>query len=64
MSLSAPVLLGFVLAYFGLLLGVAWWTARRSDNASFFVGNKSSHWLLVAFGMIGTSLSCKSLPAS
>ncbi|MCE4536960.1 sodium:solute symporter [Pelomonas sp. P7] len=56
-ALSAPLLLGVVLGYFALLLGVAWWTGRRSDNASFFVGNKSSHWLLVAFGMIGTSLS-------
>lgn len=56
-ALSAPLLLGIVVAYFALLLGVAWWTGRSSDNASFFVGNKSSHWLLVAFGMIGTSLS-------
>jgi len=56
-ALSAPMLLGVVLAYFALLLGVAWWTSRRSDNASFFVGNKSSHWLLVDFGMIGASLS-------
>jgi Na+/proline symporter len=56
-AISAPLLLGFVAAYFLLLLGVSWWTARRSDNQSFFVGNKSSHWLLVAFGMIGTSLS-------
>lgn len=56
-ALSPGLLLGFVAAYFGLLLAVAWWTSRRSDNASFFVGNRSSHWLLVAFGMIGTSLS-------
>ncbi|MCH7342635.1 sodium:solute symporter [Pelomonas sp. CA6] len=56
-ALSAPLLLGFILAYFLLLLGVAWWTSRRADNESFFVGNRSSHWGLVAFGMIGTSLS-------
>lgn len=56
-TVTASLLLGFVLAYFLLLLGVSWWTARHSDNQSFFVGNKSSHWLLVAFGMIGTSLS-------
>ena len=55
--MSAPLLLAFVAGYFGLLLGVAWWTSRRADNDSFFAGNKSSHWLLVAFGMIGTSLS-------
>ena len=56
-AISGPLLLGFVVAYFGLLLGVALWTARRADNDSFFTGNKNSHWLLVAFGMIGTSLS-------
>lgn len=56
-AISATLLLSFVAGYFLLLLAVSWWAARRSDNQSFFVGNKSSHWLLVAFGMIGTSLS-------
>ena len=55
--MSAPILLGFVLGYFALLLGVAWWTGRRADNATFFIGSRNSPWLLVAFGMIGTSLS-------
>jgi len=50
-------LLFFVFAYFGLLLGVAWLTSRRSDNESFFIGNKRSNWMLVSFGMVGTSLS-------
>lgn len=56
-AITAPLLLSFIIGYFLLLLGVALWTARKADNNSFFVGNKSSHWLLVAFGMIGTSLS-------
>ena len=56
-ALSAPLLLSFIVGYFALLMGVAWWTSRRATNESFFSGNKSSHWLLVAFGMIGTSLS-------
>jgi Na+/proline symporter len=46
-----------VLAYFGLLLAVAWATSRNADNDSFFIGNKSSNWMLVAFGMVGTTLS-------
>ncbi|WP_426338807.1 sodium:solute symporter [Pseudoduganella sp. S-14] len=46
-----------VLAYFGLLLGVAWATSRNANNDSFFIGNKSSNWMLVAFGMVGTTLS-------
>jgi Na+/proline symporter len=51
------ILLFIVLAYFLLLLGVAFYTSRGSNNESFFVGNRSSKWWLVAFGMIGTSLS-------
>jgi Na+/proline symporter len=51
------ILLFIILAYFILLLGVAFYTARGSNNESFFVGNRSSKWWLVAFGMIGTSLS-------
>jgi len=51
------LLLGVVFAYFAILLFVAWLTGRKSDNESFFIGNKNSNWMLVAFGMIGTSLS-------
>ncbi|RCU43986.1 sodium:solute symporter [Chryseobacterium lacus] len=54
---SATVLLFFVFAYFIGLLVIAYITSRNSDNQSFFIGNKKSKWWLVAFGMIGTSLS-------
>src|SRR6476660_2876456 len=54
----SPVLLfSFVFGYFLLLLAVAWYTSKNSNNESFFIGNRSSNWMLVAFGMIGTSLS-------
>jgi Na+/proline symporter len=55
--MTATVLLIFVLGYFALLLGVAWWTSRRASNDSFFIGSRASPWMLVAFGMVGTSLS-------
>jgi Na+/proline symporter len=55
--MSPYVLLSFVVGYFLLLLAVAWYTSKNSDNESFFNGNKNSNWMLVAFGMIGTSLS-------
>ena len=55
--MSPVVLFSFVIGYFALLLGVAWYTSRNSDNESFFIGNRNSNWMLVAFGMIGTSLS-------
>lgn len=55
--MSAGLLFTFVIGYFLLLLAVAWYTSRNSDNESFFIGNRNSNWMLVAFGMIGTSLS-------
>lgn len=55
--MSAGLLLTFVIAYFVLLLIVAYITSRNSNNDSFFIGNRNSNWMLVAFGMIGTSLS-------
>jgi len=55
--MSSLLLFSFVIGYFLLLLGVAWRTSRHSNNDSFFIGNRSSNWMLVAFGMIGTALS-------
>jgi Na+/proline symporter len=55
--MSAGTLFLFVLGYFVLLLIVAYYTSRNSNNESFFIGNRNSNWMLVAFGMIGTSLS-------
>lgn len=55
--MSPAFLFVVIFAYFGLLLAVAWATSRNANNDSFFIGNKSSHWALVAFGMVGTTLS-------
>src|SRR6195952_1650001 len=55
--MSPLLLFSFVVAYFVLLLIVAYYTSRGSNNESFFIGNRNSNWMLVAFGMIGTSLS-------
>jgi SSS family transporter len=54
---SSTVLFSVVIAYFLVLLGVAWYKGRNSNNESFFIGNRNSNWMLVAFGMVGTSLS-------
>ncbi len=45
------------LGYTILVFGVTWLTTRKADNASFFNGNKRSPWAVVAYGMIGASLS-------
>jgi Na+/proline symporter len=55
--MSSAILLSIVLAYFALLLGIAFYTSRHSNNESFFIGNRNSKWWVVAFGMVGTSLS-------
>ena len=55
--MSPIILFSFVIGYFVLLLTVAYFTSRGSNNESFFIGNRNSNWMLVAFGMIGTSLS-------
>lgn len=55
--MSPWLLFSFVIGYFVILLVVAYITSRNSNNDTFFIGNKNSNWMLVAFGMIGTSLS-------
>ena len=46
-----------LLAYFAILMFIGWRTSGKSDNDTFFRGNRNSPWYLVAFGMIGASLS-------
>jgi len=55
--MSSTLILTCVIAYSVVLFGVTWYTSRGADNESFFVGNRSSKWYLVAYGMIGASLS-------
>lgn len=55
--MNSKILLLCVIVYFVGLLVISYYTSRNSDNQSFFNGNKKSKWWLVAFGMIGTSLS-------
>ena len=45
------------LAYTILLFAVTWITTRKANNESFYIGNKASPWFVVAYGMIGASLS-------
>lgn len=56
--MSPTVLLSFIIGYFLMLIIVSYLTSKKkSDNATFFIANRSSKWYLVAFGMIGTALS-------
>lgn len=51
------LILGIIGLYFALLIVIARLTSGKGENSSFFTGDKSSKWYLVAFGMIGASLS-------
>ncbi|NNF01203.1 MAG: sodium:solute symporter [Bacteroidia bacterium] len=55
--MSPTLILGFVLGYFILLLIIAHFTSKGAGNKDFFVASHQSPWYLVAFGMIGASLS-------
>ena len=55
--MSSNLILICVISYSILLFAVTWFTSRGANNESFFVGNRSSKWYLVAYGMIGASLS-------
>ncbi|MFI5139431.1 MAG: sodium:solute symporter [Sphingobacteriales bacterium] len=59
--MSALLILYIILAYFGLLMLIARLTSRHNKDTSFFDGDKSSPWFLVAFGMIGSGISAVSL---
>jgi solute:Na+ symporter, SSS family len=51
------LILGIFLLYTLMLFAITWITARKANNESFFIGNKLSPWFVVAYGMIGASLS-------
>lgn len=55
--MSPTIILTCVIAYSFLLFVVTWYTSRGANNESYYVGNRSSKWYLVAYGMIGASLS-------
>ena len=46
-----------IAAYFAILFTVSYIAGRKADNAGFFVGNRKSSWYVVAFAMIGSSIS-------
>ncbi len=51
------IIIGAILAYFGALYLISHYTGRNSDDSTWFRGNRSSPWYVVAFGMLGTTLS-------
>ncbi len=54
---NAWIVLATIAAYFALLFLISWLTGRKADNAGFFTGNRKSPWYMVAFAMIGATIS-------
>jgi Na+/proline symporter len=55
--MSPSLIIGIFLVYTVLIFVVTFITSRKADNQTFFIGNKVSPWYVVAYGMIGASLS-------
>lgn len=55
--MSPAVIFGSFIAYTVVIFVIAWFTSRKADNQSYFIGNRKSPWFVVAYGMIGASLS-------
>ena len=55
--MSSSLILIILVSYFLVLVGISYLTGRKSDNETFFTGNRNNSWYVVAFGMIGASLS-------
>ncbi len=56
-QLTPSIILGIIAAYFLLLMLVSYLTGKDSDNTDFFIAGRQSPWYLVAFGMVGATLS-------
>jgi len=55
--ISPYIVIALLAGYFAILYIISRYTAGSGDNEAFFSANRNSKWYLVAFGMIGTSLS-------
>jgi SSS family transporter len=51
------IAIAILIGYFGLLVLISLFTSRKADSQTFFTANRKSPWYLVAFGMIGATIS-------
>jgi solute:Na+ symporter, SSS family len=55
--MSTTLVLIVILGFFSALFLISWFSSRNSNSETFFTGNRQSSWYLVAFGMIGATIS-------
>lgn len=56
-NLNPTIFLFLLLAYFALLLLISYFTGKKSKTQSFYTGDRQSPWYVVAFGMVGATIS-------
>ena len=54
---SPEIILSLILGYFLVLIIISKYTSQEASNSTFFNANKKAPWFLVAYGMVGASLS-------
>ena len=57
LKMSPTYIISCIALYFLFLSLISWYTGKSDSNETFYLGDRSSPWYIVAFGMIGTSLS-------
>ena len=55
--ITPAFILALIIGYFIVLVGISYFTAKEDNNTVFFTANRNAPWYLVAFGMVGASLS-------
>ncbi|HOK39165.1 MAG TPA: sodium:solute symporter [Bacteroidales bacterium] len=55
--MNSLIVLAIVLSYFGILILISVFTSKNVNSEGFFLGNRKSRWYIVAFGMLGSSIS-------
>ncbi|GGG24973.1 sodium:solute symporter [Pontibacter amylolyticus] len=55
--MSATLIISLLIGYFGILVLISYLTGKKTDSYTFFLANRKSPWYVVAFGMIGATLS-------
>ncbi|MBY0433449.1 MAG: sodium:solute symporter [Cyclobacteriaceae bacterium] len=55
--MSPYLVLVIIIIYFAALIAISYFTSKGATTDTFFTANRQSPWYVVAFGMIGASLS-------
>ena len=55
--MSPTLIISVIVSYFILLYIISYFTGKNDSNDTFILGNRKSPWFIIAYGMIGTTLS-------